>query len=92
MKKPILLIDGAHGIHVPMHFAYNNYDLRIYGLSDENQRILQLGPNNNDDYWDVWQWALDNVVIWMDNQYYDLYQDQDLWLIPQGIEPQEAFK
>ena len=69
--------------------------LTIYTIYAKYQKVLMVlsQHTSRDDadrallYWDVWTDVLDNAIITGDDGIpYLLFQDNDLWLIPAGME------
>lgn len=79
-----LLLDGNRGIYIPQQFAqhYSQYITNKDELAESLNDLLE-GPEN-ELYWESWEDVLDNAKL---KDYKDrdciLYQDQDLWLIPE---------
>ena len=91
MKKEIeLLLDSNRGIYIPQQFA-KHYGPSLYKnnkgmgkeLRDDIGALLD-GPDN-DDYWDAWDSLLNREYIGEDGTKFTLYQDDDLWLVPDGV-------
>ena len=78
-----LLLDETRGIYIPQAFA------QLYGelLNDDDKKILLDGPDN-DDYWEVWEDVL-NEEYKIDGENGTLYQDGDLWFIPEETMTEE---
>ena len=85
--QPVLYLDSARGIYIPRDFAQSFASTKyISGVSNTDLEILEEGPNGAL-YWDVWTDVLDNAIITGDDGIpYFLFQDDDLWLIPAGME------
>lgn len=82
--QPELLIDGCRGVHIPWHFAQYTSDY-WQGINNEQLAVLACGPDN-EEYWDVW----DEVLVGAEHidaqgNRWKLYQDGDLWAIPNGM-------
>ena len=87
MKKPepILWLSDARGIYIPRDFADIDRS-RVAHVSVDNWEILESGPDH-EWYWDAWDEVLCGAVVTDDRgQRYTLYQDGDLWLIPEDME------
>lgn len=79
--RTILFSDGARGVYIPQHFAQTVNRASVDGVSDEEFRILESGPDH-ESYNDVWTDVLNNARITDgDLTRYFLYQDGDLWLV-----------
>lgn len=89
-KEPQLFCDSASGIYIPQRFAEEvNYDF-LSGVREDDMRILREGPTGQW-YWDAWEQVLNDAKLTdsKGNVWY-LYQDGDLWLIPELFEfPEE---
>lgn len=76
-----LLLDGNRGVYLPQQFA-TNYISDIPVQLREDFEILKYGPEHPD-YWESW----DDITLWLkpviNDKTYELYQDGDLWLIPE---------
>jgi len=85
--QPVLYLDSARGIYIPRDFAQSFTKTKyISGVSNTDLEILEEGPNGAL-YWDVWTDVLNNAIITGDDGIpYFLSQDNDLWLIPVGME------
>lgn len=81
--SPILFLDDHRGIYIPRDFAQCVVRECVSGISDEDYTDL-LNPES-DTYWDTWQLVVDAAIV-TDGIRYRLYQDGDLWLIPEGME------
>jgi hypothetical protein len=82
---PQLFISDASGIYIPQRFAEEVDRSKVSGVGDEEWEILLSGPSN-EDYWDVWDEVECFAIIRDKGTSYFLYQDGDLWLIPEGME------
>ena len=85
--QPVLYLDSARGIYIPRDFAQSFASTKyVSGVSNTDLEILEEGPNGAL-YWDVWTDVLNNAIIRGDDGIpYFLSQDNDLWLIPAGME------
>ena len=87
IPQPVLYLDSTRGIYIPRDFAQSFASTKyVSGVSNTDLEILEEGPNGAL-YWDVWTDVLDNAIITGDDGIpYLLFQDNDLWLIPVGME------
>jgi len=83
-KTPNLLLESNRGIYIPQVFA-QDFDIP---LPENIARDLLEGPEN-EWYWESWAWVLDNVTFLEKGARYSLYQDGDLWAIPEGFDTDE---
>jgi len=85
--QPVLYLDSTRGIYIPRDFAQSFARTKyISGVSNTDLEILEEGPSGAL-YWDVWTDVLNNAIITGDDGIpYLLFQDNDLWLIPVGME------
>jgi hypothetical protein len=83
-KTPNLLLESNRGIYIPQTFA-RDFDIP---LPENIARDLLEGPEN-EWYWQSWAWVLDNVTYVEKGTRYGLYQDGDLWAIPEGFDTEE---
>lgn len=89
--EPMLWLDDARGVYIPRDFAtsFKDRDQHVSGVSADDWAILEQGPDScsNESYWDVWIEVCDNATVTDENGIkYHLYQNGDLWLIPDGME------
>jgi hypothetical protein len=89
--ESILLIDGHHGIYIP-HLFWTNYKHQLEGFTDEEMAILDKDLRSPDEehYWEAWEEVLDNGTVVIDKKKYTLYQNDDLWLIPQNSTKEDS--
>jgi len=83
-----LLYLGEHsGIYIPQRFIAETFADCIEGLSDYDRETLKAGPEN-DGYWEAWDSVINSVVVTSRETgiRYTLWQEGDLWLIPEGAE------
>lgn len=76
----VLIVDGCHGIYVPQRYAVtcSSHDM----CTDEQRDILAMGPHQNDQYWDVWDEVLNNVIVMRGGSRWALKQDEgDVFLV-----------
>lgn len=78
-----LYADGARGVYIPQHFAESVHRQYVKNVSDDDWRILELGPTvENESYWDAWNDVTSNAVIEApDGRKGFLWQDGDLWIV-----------
>lgn len=85
---PILFLSDARGVYIPRDFAHAMRDAEgITGISDTDWQTLEAGPDN-ELYWETWTHVMENCQIADKHgrcEYFTLYQDGDLWLIPEGM-------
>ena len=94
-KGALLYLSDARGVFIPRDFANETYRDCISGFApasiDECLEILKMGPEH-EGYWDAWTDILDNAIVTPRDpertalgtpRGFTLYQDGDLWLIPQ---------
>lgn len=87
-KRPdmILLCSDHHGQYIPQHFAQSIKRDHVQNVSDEDWAILEAGPEH-EQYWDAWIDVCDSAVLTdMHGVVYSIYQDGDVWAIPDGME------
>lgn len=88
LQHAILLVDGHHGLFTAKQFAETYYNSTWHGKWDDldlqDVNIVWLGRFTNENYDEAWQNILDNATFTDDaGIVYHLYQDQDIWLVPQ---------
>lgn len=81
LSKAKLLFSDSWGIYIPQQFAQTVRREYVKGVSDEDYKILEAGPDH-EHYWDAWADVCDNAAIEQDGVLYHLHQDGDLWLVP----------
>ena len=89
MSKPdvMLWLDENRGISIPQVFAesFKDRDTAVSGVSDETWEALDAGPDH-EWYWEAWESVLNNAVVTDEHgTRYRLWQDGDLWLVPEGM-------
>lgn len=76
--RQVLLIDGAHGIYVPMAFIEQ---AQGWDLPQEAVEIVKAGPDHPD-YWEAWVEILDSASFQGEEEHtWTLYQDGDLFAV-----------
>jgi hypothetical protein len=80
-NNPNLLLDSNRGVYIPQVFA-TDFDIK---LPAKIKADLKAGPRS-ENYWESWNWVLDNVTFVEEGTKYSLYQDGDLWAIPEGFD------
>lgn len=88
-ESAILYADSARGVYIPQHFAESIERDCVQGVSQEQFDILERGPDH-ESYWAVWCEVEDSARI-TDSQgvTWVIYQDGDLWLVPEDWTPEE---
>jgi hypothetical protein len=82
-----LLINSAHGIYIPKLFAdwalaNPNYVINMDAVKEDLQLLLQ-GPDG-EEYHDTWSDVTDNIKLKDDEgRECFVYQDSDVWAVPQ---------
>ena len=89
-KKPdmLLWLNDARGVYIPRDFAksFADRDKSVSGVNAETWATLEQGPDD-EGYWDAWTEVRDNAVVTDENGVkFTLWQEGDLWLIPEGME------
>ncbi len=86
MSEKLLWLQESRGLYIPQDFA-NMFSDRsaVHGVSDEDWAILAAGPDHAD-YWEAWDEVLNNASITGNGIVYTLFQDGDLWLIPEDYD------
>lgn len=78
-EKMELLLDDNRGIYIPQNFA-QEFRMRDWGVSREQERILLDGPDN-EAYWDVWNEVLMDAETRHQGHKWTLHQDGALWMV-----------
>lgn len=83
----LLYLSDARGIYIPQNFFEGTKPDCISGVSDWARETCLAGPDA-EGYWDAWNDAEQNARVTdpKTGTIYTLYQDGDLWLIPEGAE------
>ena len=89
MPKPdmILFANDSRGVYIPKFFADCVRRECVANVTPENWADLEAGPDS-ETYWDTWLDVCDYATV-TDHEAgvtYTLWQDGDLWLIPEGME------
>ena len=87
----MLWLSDARGIYIPRDFATSFADRAksVTGVSDEEWEILE-NPDH-EFYWDAWCDVCNRAIVTDDAGIkFRLWQDGDLWLIPDGMEWDDA--
>ena len=87
----ILAIDGSKGIYAPQQFmaryghlmTHNAEKDEGYALPADNVKEGPNGYTHGEFYWESWQEITDNATVIILQTTYRIYQDQDIWLIPE---------
>ena len=92
--EPILWLNDARGIYIPRDFASSFSDRATYvaNVSDEDWAILEAGPDH-EAYWDAWSEVEAHAIVTDDKgNKFTVFQEGDCWLIPVGMEWDEAIE
>jgi hypothetical protein len=92
LDKPetLLWLADHRGVHIPQDFAesFKDRDKDVSGVDAEQWAILEAG-HEHEHYWDTWSDVMDSAQITIDGIEYCVWQDGDVWLIPDGMEYSE---
>ena len=100
-ESAILYADSERGVYIPQHFAESIVRETVSGISLESLDLLLIDPNadyqsesmrdKQDSYWDTWAYVLDNARVTCPStgQVFYLWQDGDLWLVPEACQPED---
>jgi hypothetical protein len=88
--KTLLWLADHRGVNIPKDFAesFKDRDKDVSGVDPEQWAILEAGQEH-EFYWDTWSDVMDSAVITIDGIEYAVWQDGDVWLIPNGMEYDE---
>ena len=80
----VLFLTDARGVYIPRDFATSVVRECVTGVTDDQWKVLETGPDH-EWYWETWDTVEQNAVIKdpVSKVNYTLYQDGDVWLIPQ---------
>ena len=85
MKKDqavILFCDSSSGRYIPQRFAQEIDQDCLFNVTDHQLNQLLAGDTaENEFYWEVWDYVLNNAIVRKDGQSWQLHQDGDLWLL-----------
>jgi hypothetical protein len=86
-----LYLSDARGVYIPRDFANDTKPECISGIESDTLDILKAGPDH-EQYWDAWQEVLDGATLTdpVTGVAYTVYQDGDCWLIPKGMQWDDA--
>ena len=91
-ETAILYADSAHGVYIPQYFAesINRYTIPLFTDWVSDLDTLCKGPDE-EFYWDIWSDVLDRLTVYDRDSgtSYRLYQDGDLWLVPEDWNPED---
>lgn len=79
LENSKLLLSDRHGIYIPKTFAES---FEGWGIADGDRTILITGPEH-EWYWETWDSVLNYANFTQDGVKYYLYQDGDLWAVPE---------
>jgi hypothetical protein len=84
LTNAILYASSARGIYIPQFFAESVIRENVQGVPEEDWAILEAGPDH-EWYWEAWNDVCDNALLVSPDTaaQYRLWQDGDLWLIPE---------
>lgn len=91
-KEPALVLSDAHGIYIPKLWCDGicEEEAQLFGISMDDVEVCQRGPDE-EWYWESWAEILDNASVTdTDGVTWRLYQDGDLWEIPDTFDFEEA--
>ena len=84
-----LYASDNRGIYIPQYFAESIQMECLGGVSGEDMQILLDGPET-EYYCEAWDMVLNNAVLTdKSGKRWTLYQDGDLWLVPEDWTPEE---
>jgi hypothetical protein len=72
--------NDSHGVYIPQYFAESVKRDCVSGVSDEDWKILEAGPHDNDQYWEAWDEVLSRAKLTdpTNGKEGHLWQDGDL--------------
>lgn len=88
--EPELFCDGSSGIYIPQRFSTEVSRDKVTGVSEEDYRILERGPED-EWYYEAWDYVLCNAKLTANGTTWYLYQDGDLWIVPDDYENDDFF-
>ena len=89
-RDAILYASDARGVYIPQYFAESIKRDCVEGVSVEEWATLESGPDH-ERYWDTWNDVEQSAIV-TDNtgKRFTLYQDGDLWFLPEGFSFEES--
>lgn len=82
MENIKCIVDGTHGIYVPVLFAQTVDRKILSGVSGETLDYLAEEDSASDaEFWDVWDDVLDNARIHVEGKVYRLHHCGDLFAV-----------
>jgi hypothetical protein len=88
-ESSILYASDSRGVFIPQYFAESVNRGCLSGVTDSDMETLLSGPDT-DWYWEAWDSVIDSAVVTdQHGQRWTLYQDGDLWLLPEGWTPDD---
>ena len=82
MQNVECIVDGAHGVFVPVVFAQTVNRALLSGVAVETLEYLAKEESVEDDgFWDAWDSVLNNARINIKGKIYHLHQNSDLFII-----------
>lgn len=89
-ESAILYIDSHHGVYIPQIFTQYIVPSQWAGISDDDLKACEEGIEN-EWYWDAWCNIIDNAVLVHpeNGMRYYIYHNEDVWLIPEGVDAPE---
>jgi hypothetical protein len=91
-QLPCLVCDDQWGIYIPQRWCdgITESDCAALGIDWHDVETCQSGPDE-EWYWEAWQSILDSAAMTDDNgTTWRLYQDGDLWEVPDGFSFDDA--
>lgn len=89
-EESILFADSARGVYIPQHFAESINRDCLSDVTESDMATIAEGPDT-EYYWDAWDSVLDSAVVTdVHGKRWTLYQDGDLWLLPEGWTPDDS--
>ncbi len=86
----MLFLDSARGVYIPRDFATSIKRDCVSGVDADSWETLEGGPDN-EWYWDTWSNVEQCAIITDESGHkYRLWQDGDLWLVPEEMEWDDA--
>jgi hypothetical protein len=88
---PILFLSDARGVYIPRDFINEIRPECLTGIADDVADALRAGPDHGW-YWEAWTQVESSAVVTdpSTGTRYSVYQNGDCWLIPHGMEWDDA--
>lgn len=86
MKAIELLLNSGRGVYIPQAFAEEclGFPSNVengWDFAELAAEVLLKGPDDNEEYWEAWEYMLDNARFRLEGGIWDLHHDGDLFAV-----------